>query len=33
MRFVLFCPSGIVPAQFAVLSTRSVGNVTCIRTE
>ncbi|EON8559606.1 hypothetical protein HI467_RS22635, partial [Escherichia coli] len=21
MRFVLFCPSGIVPAQFAALST------------
>lgn len=33
MRFVLFCPSGIVPAQFAALSTGSVGNVTCIRTE
>ncbi|MCQ8806505.1 hypothetical protein NQU33_27150, partial [Escherichia coli] len=26
MRFVLFCPSGIVPAQFAALSTGSVGN-------
>ncbi|EOQ8756333.1 TPA: hypothetical protein ACF9PN_004541, partial [Escherichia coli] len=23
MRFVLFCPSGIVPAQFAALSTGS----------
>lgn len=33
MRFVLFCPSGIVPAQFAALSTGSVGNVTCIGTE
>lgn len=33
MCFVLFCPSGIVPAQFAALSTGSVGNVTCIRTE
>lgn len=33
MRFVLFCPSGIVPAQFAALSTSSVGNVTCIGTE
>ncbi|EJH5188608.1 protein HyxA, partial [Escherichia coli O145:H28] len=33
MRFVLFCPSGIVPAQFVALSTGSVGNVTCIKTE
>ncbi|WP_250558971.1 hypothetical protein, partial [Escherichia coli] len=24
MRYVLFCPSGIVPAQFAALSTGSV---------
>lgn len=24
MRFVLFCPSGIVPAQFEALSTGSV---------
>ncbi len=33
MRFVLFCPSGIVPAQFEALSTGSVCNITCIRTE
>ncbi|ENZ4522431.1 protein HyxA, partial [Escherichia coli] len=30
MRFVLFCPSGIVPAQFEALSTGSVCNITCI---
>ncbi|HFI6834840.1 TPA: hypothetical protein ACGR0E_000636, partial [Escherichia coli] len=27
MRFVLFCPSGIVPAQFEALSTGSVCNI------